>query len=173
MPTNVFVLNPSSGLKSFLSIKQPLVTLNSDITCNGDECNVDTLRLVQIQENPPLYYEYIRPKCVELSFYDNGKKISTKRSGAGVRKSMCANQDIDAAYDTCCEKPLQNRPVASFLCYYDLERTTYATSKSRCNSIYPDGDMCDPHFIKDGGQCSTGAFLPVSIHSSTAFHLET
>ena len=29
--------------------------------CDGDECFVDELRLVQVQSNPPVYYEYVRP----------------------------------------------------------------------------------------------------------------
>ena len=59
-----------------LSSKESIVTLDSTIDCVGKECNVDTMRLVQIQQNPPLYYEYVRPSCVELSFYDNGKKMT-------------------------------------------------------------------------------------------------
>jgi hypothetical protein len=38
------------------------VTLVSNVgDCDGDECFVDELRLVQVQSNPPVYYEYVRP----------------------------------------------------------------------------------------------------------------
>lgn len=63
------VLSSSSGLYSELCNGSPgncnfrsEVTLTSNIDeCNGDECFVDELRLVQIQSNPPVYYEYVRP----------------------------------------------------------------------------------------------------------------
>jgi hypothetical protein len=163
MPDNVFILTSSSNLKSALSSKQARITLNADIACISDECNVDTMRLVQIQQNPPLYYEYVRPQCVELSFYDNGKKISTDWSAPSLRKSMCANQNIDAAYDACCANPSWAQPNGSLLCYYDLERTTYSTSRSRCKSEYPDGDTCDHYWTTNDNECTTADYWMVSL----------
>ena len=50
--------NSSSGSCNF----EADVTLESNIdNCDGDECFVDELRLIQLQSNPPVYYEYIRP----------------------------------------------------------------------------------------------------------------
>ena len=166
MPTNVFVLSSVSNLKSALSSKEVIVTLDSTIACVGDECNVDTMRLVQSDTSPPIYYEYVRPKCVELAFYDNGKKITTGRtglSGANKRNSMCANPNIDAAYDTCCRNPSLDRPKGFLQCYYDLERTTYATSKSRCLSVYPRGGTCDWYNVANDNGCTTKNYWMVSI----------
>lgn len=64
-----FVLSSTSTLYSELCNGTPdncnffsEVTLTSNISqCDGEECSVDELRLVQIQSNPPVYYEYIRP----------------------------------------------------------------------------------------------------------------
>ncbi len=50
--------NIFSGICDF----QAEVTLASNLdNCEGEECLVDELRLVQVQASPPVYYEYIRP----------------------------------------------------------------------------------------------------------------
>ena len=162
MPTNVFVLDPTSNLKSALSSKETVITLGSTIACVGDECNVDTMRLVQVDTNPAIYYEYIRPKCVELAFYEGGKKIVTRWYYDSRRKSMCANPSIDVAHDACCKFPSYLRPKAYFQCLYDLERTTYTTAKSRCLSVYPSGDTCDWYWPSNDNGCTTGSFWVVS-----------
>lgn len=54
------------------------ITLSSDLSCTGDECEVDTLRVVQVAEG--IYYEYVQVPCVELAFYKNAKKISPRYS---------------------------------------------------------------------------------------------
>ena len=161
MPDNVLLLSDSSNLKSVLSSKQVVISLDTTISCVGNECDVDTLRLVQVDQNPPIYYEYLRPPCVELSFYDNGKKISTNWSGDNRRKSMCANEKIDGAHDACCANLEWNTPVGSLLCYYDLERTTYLTAQSRCKNVYPDGDICDHFWINNDNQCTTRSYWMV------------
>lgn len=165
MPDNVFILSSSSSLKSLLSSKETIITLDENLACVGDECNVDTMRLVKVGNNPSIYYEYIRPPCVELSFYENGKKISTRYSGDDVRKSMCANPDLEGAYDACCENPSSSSPVATMLCYYDLERTTYSTARERCQTTFPSsGDTCDHHWTRTTDTCTTGDFWVVSMN---------
>ncbi len=157
-PDNVFVLTALSNLKTLLMSKQPVIILDDDLDCVGDECDVDTMRLVKVDSNPPIYYEYIRRPCVELSFYDNGKKISTRWSGEDARKSMCANPNVEAAFDACCSNPSASVPRGYMLCYYDLEKTTYATARSRCQSTYPGGDTCDHHWTPQTDTCTTGSY---------------
>jgi len=53
----VLLLDNNSGLKSVLSGLKPVVTLTSNIPCTGAECELDNLRLVQVEQNPPIYYE--------------------------------------------------------------------------------------------------------------------
>ena len=156
LSVNVLVLNSSSALRSKLSSKQTVLTLEETIACSGNECNVDTLRLVEIQQNPKIYYEYMRPPCVELSFYEAGKKISTDYLDNSLKKSMCANQKVEAAYDACCENPSSNKPNAEALCYYDFEKTTYSSARSRCKNKYPNGDICHFYNVNDEeGTCKT------------------
>jgi len=34
---------------------------------NQDECHLGTVRVVQVQQNPPVYFEYPKPACVEFA----------------------------------------------------------------------------------------------------------
>ena len=47
---------------------QPIVTLNSTLKCKGAECDIDTVNVVQVSSNPPIYYEFVQPPCVNLPF---------------------------------------------------------------------------------------------------------
>ncbi len=67
--TKSVVLSSSSGLYEELCNSgssgacnfQAEVTLESNIlNCDDEECHVEDLRLVQVQSDPPVYYEYVR-----------------------------------------------------------------------------------------------------------------
>ncbi len=148
-----FTLNTSSNLRSALRASlDVIVTLESDVTCTGDECNVDSLNVVKVQQNPPIYYEYMRAPCVELSFYDDAKKISS----GDDRKSMCGNPKVDAAYDACCQEPNASRVMGAWThCVYDFERTTQATASARCQNQYENGDICNFYWMSTTDSCST------------------
>ncbi len=139
-----FTLNSSSNLRSALRASlDVIVTLKSDLTCTGDECDVDSLNIVRVQQNPPIYYEYMRTPCVELSFYDDAKKISSEWD-----KSMCGNPKIDAAFDACCDSAMG----AWAYCVYDFERTTQATASARCQNK---GGICHFYSVSRTDQCTT------------------
>jgi hypothetical protein len=98
-----FVLSPDSGLHQALCNKgsdgscnfASTVTLDSNLACHGQECRVDDVVIVQVQAGA--FYEYIRQPCVDLSFYDNPKKVITgyspwvRRVGRRHTHAMCAN----------------------------------------------------------------------------------
>lgn len=133
----ILTLDSTSGLRSKLLSKDVIVTLDESISCTGKECDVDSLTVVQIEEN--LYYEYVRQPCVELSFYDNPKKIKPEYEDW----SMCANPKASAAYDACCENLNAEWSYGRPLCQYDFEKTTYDTAQNRCKDLYPSGGLCD------------------------------
>lgn len=111
---------------------QTVVTLDRNLGCSPSdpECSVDDLRLVEVQSSPyPVRYEYIRPPCVQLAFYDNGKTIQERNDNA-----MCANSALPLATDTCCEFPNRNNPRGSSFCKFSGETTTFNTSKVRCEN---------------------------------------
>ena len=153
----VFSLSSQSELFSELCNGSPgncnfrtTVTLNRNLDCsiNDPECAVDDLRLVEIQSTPyPVRYEYIRPPCVEFAFYENGKTIQERNDNA-----MCGNSALSIARDTCCEFPNRVSPRASSFCKYSGERTTFNTSKARCeneSSLNSGRDNCAFYGIKN------------------------
>jgi len=123
--SNLFsrLCNGSPGNCNF----QPEITLTSNLNCIGDECNVDEIRLVRVQSNPPVFYEYLRPACVEMAFYDDGKTIAIVNG----KDSMCANPNLPIARDTCCDSAGVGGSATSY-CKFTNERTTFQTSSSRC-----------------------------------------
>ena len=74
-------LDPSSSLYQKLFNNgngyQLLVELDTDLTCYGVECKVDTLRVVKVNN---VYYEYVERPCVQLAFYNNGKQIQLRQN---------------------------------------------------------------------------------------------
>ena len=54
---------------------QTQVTLNSNILCHGRECQVSTIRVVEVA--PGVFYEYIRLPCVRFPFYSDPVKVFT------------------------------------------------------------------------------------------------
>ena len=53
----VTTLEGHSQLRNALSGLQPEITLTSNLICTGIECDLDNVRLVEVQQNPPIYYE--------------------------------------------------------------------------------------------------------------------
>ena len=93
------------------------VTLVYNIPCTGQECFVDTARLVEV--NNGIYYEYVRQACVELSFYSNAQSIIN----GWEQKSMCANPKSITASEACCNSII-DAFADSKNCRYAEERMT-------------------------------------------------
>lgn len=64
---------------------KPLVTLGENLGCTGFECDVDNLRVIKVQASPVIYYEYVRPACVEMAFSDDS---SLKKVVDSVKDAM-------------------------------------------------------------------------------------
>jgi len=130
-----FVLDDDSELKELLCNNggsgdcqyRTSVTLSSDLSCTGNECNVDTLRVVQVSEG--VFYEYVRMPCVELAFFKNAKKVQPRYNWDPV---MCANPLLPAASEACCE-PNKNAAIRNVI--YDGERMTLNSAEDRCDAI--------------------------------------
>lgn len=173
--------NPSSQGCNY----RPRVRLSSDIACDGQECDVDTIRLVHVSADPSpcpagtayeahtgdpmhgdvcrtqtrkdftcpagcsksggapfclsasgtachvdvdpgVFYEYIRPACVQHSFFQGGVAVSQHLQTKGF---MCANPALPAAQAACCQA---GQVAALGSCSYWGERVTFASAKQRC-----------------------------------------
>lgn len=111
------------------------VTLDENLSCSDRECRVDTLVVVQVA--PGTFYEYIRKPCVDLSFYNDPKKIWT---GAGpylhdldtrqYTHAMCADPRLQVASRVCCLEP--DVAQYSYKFEYHGELTSYATNEAQC-----------------------------------------
>ena len=53
------------------------VILGSDLTCDGLECELDTVRMVKIGN---VYYEFVEQPCVQMVFFDDGKQIYNREN---------------------------------------------------------------------------------------------
>ena len=141
-------LDPSSELYNLLCNPTSLggtdcnfrgeISLEENISCYGQECKVDTLRLLEVTEG--VYYEYVRQACVELTYYKNAKKVMLDYRHI----EMCADPRLDVAGEACCSKY-----VADFgyekNCEYGEERVTYDTAAERCEQL--NQQLCSEDFM--------------------------
>ena len=110
------------------------VELDTNLPCtpNTTECVVDTARVVKVGS---VYYEFVERPCVQQAFYNNGKQIQMRLNTN--QGTMCANPLLADAREACCnENSLYDVRKAEMVDgvthFYDGERMSYATAKSRC-----------------------------------------
>ena len=132
-----------------LSPTKTLVSVDYNLDCVGKECDVDTVRVVEVV--PGLFYEYVRPPCVELAFYNNAKKLS-KRARYSNDGTSCGNPLLPVAQEACCPR-FTIDAVAGMNNMYDGERVKYVTAENRCDPEV----LCDFLLIdRDIGAHKTG-----------------
>ncbi len=103
------------------------VTLQTNFDCTGIECDVDTVRVVEVE--PGIFYEFVPPPCVTFSFYSNPVKISPRLK---TDASMCADPTLPVASEACC---IFNNSAAQRNSKYSGERMMFMTADNRCNDI--------------------------------------
>jgi len=171
--------NPTYDIKRFVLAPGPLhtalgqvggewrgvVVLSSTLLCTGAECDVDTVRVVKVDD---VYYEYVAPPCVQHAFYNDAKGVARYyRSEEG---NMCANPQLPHASEACCDQFLSSTlSLASRSYLYDGERVTYSTAEDRCGSLcmYKDMDGVVPKNRRHTGYhwLNTPCYLQVKINS--------
>ena len=108
------------------------VNLNTNLVYDeaailGDEYAVDTLRTVVIKNglSRPVYYEYVRQPCVELAFFEGGKKVikGQIRHNYIQKPSMCGNPRLEVATPMCSRPGWNGREEEGQVhCNYQGER---------------------------------------------------
>ncbi|KAL7554934.1 hypothetical protein ACHAWF_018496 [Thalassiosira exigua] len=153
-----FVLDPSSGLYQALCNAgddgvcdySTTVTLDANLQCYGKECRVDDLMVVQVA--PGAFYEYIRQPCVQLSFYENPKKVITgfspwiRQVGRRHTHAMCADPRTAVAARACCDVAANSRAEYNYDFEYHGERVKLSTNLDQC--MADNGTVCDPVAMK-------------------------
>ena len=141
-----FVLAPGplhSALGQVGSEYKAVVVLDSNLLCTGAECDVDTVRVVKVEDggsDSHVYYEYVAPACVQHAFYNDAKGVARYfRSEEG---NMCANPHLPHASEACCDQYNSTTVKDATRNYlYDGERVTYASAEDRCDSLCMYKDM--------------------------------
>jgi len=140
-----FVLDSGSDLKSILCSEdannrcqyENTVTLPTSLNCTAAECDADALRVVQVND---VHYEYVRPPCVEQTFYANAKKVIWRHR---EYDSSCANPLLPYASEACCEGQHDTRAERFPHYLYDQERVKFSTAGQRCQLMVPPKVTCD------------------------------
>ena len=106
------------------------VTLSANVACDGQECEVDTARTVQLTSPDGLMtvdYEYVPPPCTEMTWFADGQMVA-----AGNSWWQCADPRAIAAGAACCHD--DELSLGYHQCSYFVERTTYVTAQQRCSA---------------------------------------
>jgi hypothetical protein len=106
------------------------MVLESDIECEGVECDVHQIRSIQVAEG--IWMEYVRPACVNLAFYDNAQTIM-KRNDGGWKRFMCGNPKALDASTLCC-KSSKTSDDAWRKELFSGERVTLQIAQQRCSA---------------------------------------
>ena len=137
------VLSQSSALRAKLCgagqnggcLYKNTVVLDASINCSGVECDLDTVRVVQVAESA--FYEYVQLPCVDQAFYNKGVKISPRYRGNNV---MCGNPKVAVAAEACCDQ--LNSYTAVRNSQYDGQRMTLEAATARCSEL-DNREICD------------------------------
>ena len=125
--------------------------LQDTVPCHGEECLVDTVRVVKLAnaghrsngDNYDVYFEYIRRPCVELAFSAASVVLAPKSGLQEVEEMpeqpypMCGEPRATLGSTACCGNTDQGAPSSTdALCAhaYSNERVTLATATSRCSA---------------------------------------
>ena len=110
-----------------------VVTLTENLLCDGDECDVQTVKQVKvITATEVVFYEYEPAPCVNLAFFNDGKALKGSNQWRG---HICADPLTAAASPACCNEPDTTNTPAMQLCEHRRERTTFAAAQARCNAM--------------------------------------
>lgn len=140
-----------------------------------DEYNVDTLRTVQVQSgSAPVYYEYLRPPCVNQNFFNDGRKVVAGTIGgdAVVHDAMCADPRVSHASEACCTAGATGD--AGRFCAYSGERMKFDSAVDRC--LVNGQEQCDPSGWASSGACAdttTYSWSTAACSVRAKFSLET
>ena len=99
--------------------------LEDNLECFGQECQVDTLRLIQVTDG--IYFEYVRQPCVDMSFYNDAQTITHPYRW----NEMCGDPRLSIGGEMCCDGTEGWQRVEKN-CEYARERVTFDTATQRC-----------------------------------------
>lgn len=120
------------------------VVLEQDLTCSGLECDVETLRVLEVGEG--MYYEYMRLPCAHQAFYTDVKSVQTRFDGYA-----CGDPRAEVGAIGCCS--LGDDNFYEDFSHYTGERATFEGARRRC--MARNLDLC----FKPRYRCEKGCDL--------------
>lgn len=139
-------LNPADFSCNFPSE----VILDETVECDGDLCHTDTLRTIKVETvvsgvTTHVFYEYIQPPCVELTFIAAGKYVQYR---AAKKSRMCADPNSLSAGAAC---HVDATKECRWACSYFQEHMTFAQAQAMC-ARSPNTDLCRGNALDSKGQ---------------------
>ena len=162
-------LNASSGEHCRF---QSSIVLDTALPCHGQECDLDTVRVVKITtaSGVPYYYEYVRVPCVSLAFFvgaeggryiENTNWLPSHGNEDELIERVCADPQSAVAAPGCCTP--EGGSCFEYRCAYVDERVTLARARERCEqTTWPNAGVEDVTVRSSGGGkiVSGEAFVP-------------
>jgi len=105
-----------------------VVILPADVACYGIECDILEVRSVEVA--PGLWYEYIRPPCVNQAFYDNAKSLYRINKKDG--QNLCGNPSQLDATTVCCDPNDSKGRISKRPELFSTERVSFEKAEQRC-----------------------------------------
>ncbi len=125
LPNNSRLLEKLCDKKGDSCRYKSLVVLESTISCEGEECELHQIQVVQVA--PDIYYEYVKPACVHPTFFRPGQLVAWVGGS-----TICVDPNSAVASAACC---LPNSDIATHdTCSYPGERISFAEAEERCAS---------------------------------------
>jgi len=114
----------------------------SSATALPEYDGIETFRTVKVQSSPfPVYYEYVRPPCVEHHFFNDGRKAIAGHVYGNqiVPDSICVDPRSTRAGPGCCRSDWDQQPgglnILGTECKYYGERLSFEANTARCASV--------------------------------------
>jgi hypothetical protein len=114
-------------------------TLRANLVCDGAECDLDTVRVVQLDTpTETVYFEYVPAPCVEHAFFEGGKFAKASGDVPYWSKLQCFDPRVAAAGATCVNpEDVSNSGYSAIgmeTCNYSREKVKFATADVRCRA---------------------------------------
>ena len=146
------------------------VVLDSDIECHGVECTLQELRSFEVGEGSGIWFEYIRPACVNHAFYNGAQSVRRRWGQTG--NAMCGDPGTLAAVTACCNGTNIAKDWPSREEVFSGERVSLDLAQQRCSSSASTLSLCENPFVRDsdcnrnGGCDNLGTFYWSSLGCS-------
>ena len=112
------------------------VTLAEDLTCDGAQCDVHTLRVVEVADAAQtFYYQWVPNACADLAFTNDPTILRATKSGKRDKNSQCGDPLTANGIIACCDDESDDGKPVTRVWAYPGERTTFSNAQQRCASM--------------------------------------